>query len=57
MACSRVKRVKRRRGAGTSFGELVQKLWEPEPEKPEPKVATEKLKKSSPAKGKRIRES
>jgi hypothetical protein len=48
------KRIRRRRAAGMSFGELVQKLREPTPQKPEPKVATEKLKKS-PAKGRHIR--
>jgi hypothetical protein len=36
------------------FGELVQKLWQPEPAGVEPKVAPKKQKKSA-AKGKRTR--
>jgi len=57
---TRGKKAKRKCGAssassaGMSFGELVQKLWQPEPEELEPKVATGKQRKSA-AKGKRIR--
>jgi hypothetical protein len=50
------KRKKRKRGSGMSFGELVQKLWQPESEQLEPKVAPRKLRKPGP-KGKRIRKS
>jgi hypothetical protein len=46
----------RKRRAGTPFGELIQKLWQTEPERLEPKVATKKQRKPA-AKGKRIRKS
>jgi hypothetical protein len=50
------KRKKRKRGPSMSFGELVQKLWQPESDELEPKVATEKLR--TPAgKSKRSRKS
>jgi hypothetical protein len=29
---ARAKKLKRKRGARMSFGELIQKLWQPEPE-------------------------
>jgi hypothetical protein len=51
---ARGKKLKRKRGARMTFGELVQKLWQPESEKPEPKVAKSEQKKPA-AKGKRIR--
>jgi hypothetical protein len=41
----RGKKLKRKRGRRMTFGELVQKLWEPEQNGVEPKDATEKLKK------------
>ena len=41
----KLKRTKRKRGPRIAFGELVRKLWQPEPEVAEPKGATEKLKK------------
>jgi hypothetical protein len=53
------KKLKRKRGAGSagmSFGELVRRLWQPEPEGLEPKAATEKQKKPA-VKGKRVRKS
>jgi hypothetical protein len=53
---ARGKTLKRRRGPGMSFGELVWKLWQPEPEGLEPKVAPEKRRKST-VKGKRKRKS
>jgi hypothetical protein len=52
----KLKRTKRKRSPGMSFGELVRKLWDPEPEGVEPKVATEKQRKPG-AKGKRGRKS
>jgi hypothetical protein len=36
------KKIKRKRRARMSFGELVRKLRQPETKGPEPKVATEK---------------
>jgi hypothetical protein len=53
---ARGKKLKRRRGPSMSFGELVQKLWKPEPEELEPKVTTAKQRKSA-AKAKRKRKS
>jgi hypothetical protein len=53
---ARGKKLKRKRGPGMSFGELVWKLWQPEPEGLEPKVAPEKRRKSA-VKGKRKRKS
>jgi hypothetical protein len=47
---------KHKRGPGMSFGELVQKLWQPESEELEPKGATEKLRKPA-GKSKRRRKS
>jgi hypothetical protein len=38
----KLKRTKRKRGVGMSFGELVRKLWQPEPDGLEPKVSTGK---------------
>jgi hypothetical protein len=52
----KLKRSKRKRGPSVSFGELIRKLWQPEPEAPEAKAPTKKLRKSA-AKGKRIRKS
>jgi hypothetical protein len=52
----RGKKLKRKRGRGMSFGELVRKLWQPEPAGLEPKVAPEKRRKSA-VKGKRKRKS
>jgi hypothetical protein len=46
----------RRRGPNMSLGELMRKLWQPESEEPEPKVAPEKKRKSA-GKGKRGRKS
>jgi hypothetical protein len=37
----KLKRPNRKRGVGMSFGELVRKLWQPEPEELEPEVKTE----------------
>jgi hypothetical protein len=51
---ARGKKVRRKGGPRMSFGELVRKLWQPEPEKVEPKVATRKQRKSA-AKDKRVR--
>jgi hypothetical protein len=53
---ARVKKLKRKRGAGMSFGELIRKLWQPESEELEPKVAPEKQRKPA-AKSNRIRKS
>jgi hypothetical protein len=53
---ARGKKLKRKRSPGMSFGELVRKLWQPEPEGLEPKVALEKPRKSA-VKGKRKRKS
>jgi hypothetical protein len=53
---ARGKKLKRKRGPRTTFGELVQKLWQPESEGLEPKVAPEKKRKSA-AKGRRGRKS
>ena len=53
---ARGKKLKRKRGPSMSFGELVRKLWEPEPEGVEPKVATGKQRKPA-GKGKRVRKS
>src|ERR1700719_2353428 len=47
------KKVKRKPVARMSFGELVRKLWQPESEDPELKIATKKRRRSA-AKGKRI---
>jgi hypothetical protein len=52
----KVRGKKRKRGPGTSFGELVRKLWQPEPKGLEPKVATGGQRKPA-GKGKRIRNS
>jgi hypothetical protein len=46
--------LKRKRGPRTTFGELMQKLWQPEPEALEPKAAPKKQRKSA-GKGKRGR--
>jgi hypothetical protein len=51
---ARGKEVKRKRGSHMSFGELIQKLWQPEPEWLEPKVAPGKQTKPA-AKGRRVR--
>jgi hypothetical protein len=51
---ARGKKLKRKRGPSMSFGELIRKLWQPEPEELEPKVALEKQKKPA-TKNKRIR--
>jgi hypothetical protein len=51
---ARGKKLKRKRGPRMTFGELVQKLWQPEPEGLEPKVAKAKHKKSA-GKSKRVR--
>jgi hypothetical protein len=48
------KKFKRKRDPGMSFGELVRRLWQPESEDPEPKVARAN-KKQSAAKHGRIR--
>ena len=48
------RKLKGKRGPKMSFGELIRKLLQPEPEELEPKVATEKQRKPA-AKGKRIR--
>jgi hypothetical protein len=53
---ARGKKLKRRRGPGMSFGEPVRKLWQPEPEQLEPKVAPEK-RRTLAVKGKRKRNS
>jgi hypothetical protein len=53
---TRGKTLKRKRGPRMSFGELVQKLWQPESKELEPKVATGKQRKSA-SKDKRIRKS
>jgi hypothetical protein len=53
---ARGKKLKRKRGTGMPFGELMQKLWQPELEGLEPKVATGKRRKPA-GKGKRIRKS
>jgi hypothetical protein len=53
---ARGKKLKRKRGPRMTFGKLVQKLWQPEAEGIEPKVATKKLKKPA-GKGKRGRKS
>jgi hypothetical protein len=50
---ARGKKLKRKRGHMT-FGELVKKLWQSEPEGLEPKVAKAKHKKSA-GKRKRVR--
>jgi hypothetical protein len=42
---ARGKTLKRKRGPRMSFGDLVRKLWQPEPEELEPKVAPGKLRK------------
>jgi hypothetical protein len=34
-----IKKIKRKRDPDMSFGELVQRLWQPESEEPEPKAA------------------
>jgi hypothetical protein len=54
---TRGKKAQRKRSAssaGMSFGELVRKLWQPEPEGLEPKIETEKLRQPA-GKGKRVR--
>jgi hypothetical protein len=43
---ARGKMIKRKRGPRMTFGELVQKLWQPEPEEPDPKVAPNKQRKA-----------
>jgi hypothetical protein len=50
----RGKKLKRKRGPSMSFGELMRKLWQPESEELEPKVASEKKRKSA-GKGRPIR--
>jgi hypothetical protein len=45
------KRFERKRDPGMSFRELVQRLWQPESEEPEPKAARAKKKQSA---GKRV---
>lgn len=42
-----IKKFKRKRDPGMSFGELVQRLWQPESEEPEPKAARAKKKQSA----------
>jgi hypothetical protein len=42
-----IKKIKRKRDPDMSFGELVQRLWQPEPEEPEPKAARGKKKQSA----------
>jgi hypothetical protein len=42
---ARGKKLKRKRGPSMSFAELVQKLWQPEPEELEQQVAKAKQKK------------
>jgi hypothetical protein len=49
---ARRKKLKSKRRPSMSFGELVQKLWQPAPEEFEPKVTTQQ--KKSVAKYKRI---
>ena len=44
---ARRKKLKRRRGPSMSFGELLQKLWEPQSEELKPKVAKAKQRKSA----------
>jgi hypothetical protein len=51
---ARGKKLKRKRGPSMSFGELIRKLWQPEPEGLESKAAPEKKRKSA-AKGTRVR--
>jgi hypothetical protein len=53
---ARGKNLKRKRGPGMSFGELVRKLWQPESEELEQQAAKAKQKKSA-AKRKRIEKS
>jgi hypothetical protein len=53
---ARGKKVKRKRGPSLSFGELVRKLWQPEPEGLEAKVAAGS-RESPVGKGKRVRKS
>jgi hypothetical protein len=53
---ARGKKLKRRRGPSMSFGELVQKLWQPDSEALGSKVAMKKQRKPA-AKGKRPRSS
>jgi hypothetical protein len=47
-------KIKRKRTASTSFGELIQKLWQPEREALQPKVVSKKPGRRA-AKSKRIR--
>jgi hypothetical protein len=51
---ARRKRLNRERGSGMSFGELVRKLWQPEPEGLGRKAPPEKQQKSA-TEGKRKR--
>jgi hypothetical protein len=51
----RGKKLKRKRRFSKSFGELIRKLWQPEPEELEQPVGKTKLKRL--AKAKRIRKS
>jgi hypothetical protein len=53
---ARGKTLKRKRGPRMSFGDLVRKLWQPEPEGLDPKAAPQKKRKSA-AKGRRVRRS
>jgi hypothetical protein len=53
---ARGKKLKRKRSPRMTFGELIRKLWQPEPEGLEPKVAPEKQKKPA-AESERIRRS
>jgi len=52
----RGRKVKRKGGGGMSFGELIRKLWQPEPEGLEPKVTTA-MQKAPATKRKRARKS
>jgi hypothetical protein len=47
-------KIKRKRAASISFDELIQKLWQPEPEALQPKVVLKKPGRRA-AKSKRIR--
>ena len=42
-----IKKIKRKRDPGMSFGELVRRLWQPESEEPEPKAARATKKQSA----------
>jgi len=51
---ARGKKIKRKRVSRMTFGDLVRKLWQPEPEEVEPKAAAENQKMPA-SKGKRVR--